>query len=382
MKRILTFIISAFLGLVFCTITVYAEESTLSYEESLLSLFQASGMEDLLTEQNMNSMLEEQGMEVDKPETLAAFSITSILENLAQQAVDAAALPLRTFGLLLGVILLSALAESLQSSRASVNNIYEMICVLCAVGIIANPLSNIFLQASERLEASAGFMLQFSVIFASVLTICGGVTAAAGYQAAIIGACEIAMQLAVHVMLPVLSMGLALSIVDAVNPAVSLDGVVKLLHKATVWLLGLLMTVFLGILSLQSMTAVASDKLASKTTKFVISNFIPFVGGAVSDAYSTVMGSMGILKTTTGVIGIVSILSLFLPVLLQLGIYRFLTAAAGAIAELFAVQRLTRLLKNMECIIAAAFSVSVSFSIIFIVSTAIMLTLSGNLISG
>ncbi len=382
MKKFLLCLFSVFLGLCLCTITVSAEEQTISYDETLSSLFEASGMEDLLDKQDMDNVLNEQGIHADKPETMTSLSFSAILENLAQQAVDAAALPLRTFGLLLGVILLSAIADSLQNTRASVNTIYEMICVLCAVGIIAQPISYVFLQAAEHLEASARFMLQFSAIFASVLTVCGGVTAAVGYQAAILAVCEIALQIAVHVMLPVLSMGLAMSIVDAVNPAISLDGIVKLLHKIIVWMLGLLMSIFLGMLSLQSMTAVTSDKLASRTTKFVISNFVPFVGGAVSDAYSTVLGSMGVLKTTTGVIGIFSIISLFLPVLLQLGIYRFLTAAAAAISELFAVQRMTRLLKNTECIIAAAFSVSVSFSLIFIVSTAIMLTLSGNLIAG
>ena len=257
----------------------------------------------------------------------------------------------------------------------------EMICVLCAVGVVVKPIGNVLLLTSQRLEASAGFMLNFSVIFASVLTVCGGLTTAVAYQTAILGACEAAMQLAVHVLLPILSMGLALSIVDAVNPSISLDGIVKLLHKGTVWVLGLMMSLFLGILSLQSMTGVASDKLASKTTKFMISNFIPFVGGAVSDAYSTVMGSMGVLKTTTGVIGILSVLSLFLPVLLELVIYRFMMALSGAIAEIFAVERVARLLKSMERILAAAFSVAVSFSVIFVVSTALLLLISGNLIS-
>ncbi len=381
MKKILWCILSALFSVLLCTTTVYAEES-LSYDETLSSLLEASGTQEMLAEHGVEESLEAQGIELDDPSTLTSVSFERVLEQLAQQALDAAALPLRTFGLLLGVILLSAFSDSLQSGRASVAAIYEMVCVLCAVGVIAEPISTVFLQAAQQLETSAGFMLNFSMIFGAVLAACGGITTAAGYQAAMLAVCEIAMQLAVHVMLPILSMGLALSIVDAVNPAISLGGVVKLLHKVVIWMLGFLMTIFLGMLTLQSMTAVSADGFTSKTTKFVISNSIPFVGGAVSDAYSTVLGSMGILKSTTGIIGILSVLTLLLPVVLELGIYRLLTAAAASVAELFAVQRLTRLLKNTESILAAAFSVSVSFCVIFIVSTAIMLLLGSNLISG
>lgn len=381
MKRMIAVLIALLLGCILCNTTVYAQETPVSYDETLSTLFEATGMEELLKEQNLDEILDTQMADDNDPQVLSAVTFQGVIDNLISKALDTASIPLQVFGMLLGVILISAIAQSMQSSRESVKAIYEMICVLCAVGVVVKPIGNVLLLTSQRLEASAGFMLNFSVIFASVLTVCGGLTTAVAYQTAILGACEAAMQLAVHVLLPILSMGLALSIVDAVNPSISLDGIVKLLHKGTVWVLGLMMSLFLGILSLQSMTGVASDKLASKTTKFMISNFIPFVGGAISDAYSTVMGSMGVLKTTTGVIGILSVLSLFLPVLLELVIYRFMMALSGAIAEIFAVERVARLLKNMERILAAAFSVAVSFSVIFVVSTALLLLISGNLIS-
>lgn len=371
MKKLLLCILSAILSIFLCNTTVYAEETSPAYDETLTALLQASGTETLISEQGMEEYLED-------PQTM---SMEQVLHALAEQAVEALAKPLHTFGMLLGVILLSAFSQSLSSSRASVSAVYEMICVLCAVGVIAAPMSEVFRQAAVHIESSADFMLRFSAIFGAVLTVCGGITSAAAFQAAMLGICEIALQTAAHVMLPLLSMGLALSIVDAVNPAVSLAGIVRLLHKVTVWMLGLMMSLFLGMLSLQGMAAVSADRLASKTTKFVLSSAIPFVGSAVSDAYSTVLGSMGILRSTTGIIGIVSVITLLLPVLLQLGIYRLLTAAAAAVSELFAVSAITRLLKNTECILAAAFSVTVSFSVIFVVSVGIMLLLGGNLIT-
>ncbi len=366
MKKWLICILSAVIVLLLCMdMPVYAEDAV--YDDTLSALLDASGTGELLAEQGM--------------ENAVLPSFEQLLHSLAEHAVDAAAAPLRTCGMLLGVILLSAFSQSLQNESSTVTRVYEMISVLCAVSVTAAPIAAVFQESCIRLESSADLMLRFSAVFGAVIAVSGGVTAAAGFQAAMLAICEIAMQISVHLLLPALSMGLAMGIVDAVNPEISLSGLVKFFHKTVVWLLGLMMSLFLGMLSLQSMAAISTDKLTSKTAKFVVSNAIPFVGSAVSDACSTVMGSMGVLRSTTGIIGIVAVVSLFLPVLLELAIHRFLIAAASAIAELFAVQSVARLLKHMESILACAFSVSVSFAVIFVVSVAVLLLLGGNLVS-
>ncbi len=380
MKKIFAFVLSLLTLCLLLPIRVYAQEPV--YDETLEALLEAGGITDMLEEQGLEDMLDSYATSPEDPAFAASLSLEAVLRDILTQAAETASEPLRVLALLIGVIMLSALARSLQSSSSETTAVYETVCVLCAVGVIAAPISEVFLQASEMLEGSANFMLSFSAIFAAVLSVSGGVTAAAGYQGMMVAICEIAMQVAVHILFPLLSMGLAMSIVDAVNPAISLEGIVKLTHKVTVWVLGFLMSIFLALLSVQSMVSLSADKLTSRTTKYVISNFVPFVGSAVSDAYSTVLGSMGVLKSTTGMIGIVSVMLLLLPMLLRLGIYRFVAAAAAAVSEVFAAERLTRLLKNLECVMATAFSVAVSFSVMFIVSTAIMMLLGNNIASG
>ncbi len=378
MKRIGCVIACIVLWCFFPPFAVSAEESY-TYDDTLSSLLNASGAETLLEEEGMEDMLAEYDISISEPESLTSFSFRTLLEKLADEIGTALRAPLKTLALLTGVILFAAFVTSLQGSRSPLAELYEVICVLCAVGTIVQPLSQVFLQAADALQRSSGFMLSFSAIFGAVLTVSGGMTTAAGYQAVMVIICQIAMQLAANVMLPLLSMCIAMSIVDAANPAVSLDGIIKLIHKVTVWLLGFLMAVFLGLLSVQSMVALSTDKLASKTTKFVLSNAVPIVGGAVSDAYSTVLGSLGVLRSATGMVGVLSLFLLLTPMLVQLGIYRLLASAAAAVADLFDVGRVARLLKNMESVLSTAFSIAISFSIMLIVSTALMILLGSGL---
>jgi stage III sporulation protein AE len=187
------------------------------------------------------------------------------------------------------------------------------------------------------------------------------------------------MHIATKVLIPLLRMCLAMCIVDAVNPAVSLQGFIQLIQKVTAWILGLMMAVFLGMLTVQSLVAVSADRAGTKAVKYVISGAVPIIGGAVSDAYSAVLGSVGVLRSGVGMVGILALCSLFMPALLNLGIYRLLMAVSSAVSGLFMADGLTRFFKNVECILATGFSVAVSFSVMFVFSSASVLLISGTL---
>ena len=102
---------------------------------------------------------------------------------------------------------------------------------------------------------------------------------------------------------------------------------------------------------------------------------MPVVGNAVSDAYTTVRSSLQILRSTTGVIGIVSLCVLFLPPLVQLLLYRAVVAVGAAAAELFGTKSLLRLLRGTQQALAIAFALLVCFGIMFVVATAIAMTI-------
>jgi len=337
------------------------------FDETLSELLNASGTDDLL-----------QDFEISGTTDITEMQFSDFMGDFLGTVQNQIHTPLETLGLLTGVIILSALAGSLRNQKQNISQIYEIITVLCAAGTAVRPLTDVFLHASEILENSANFMLAFSAVYGGIMTAGGQVTAAAGYQSAMVILCNIALEIAVRLLFPFLTMSLAMSLIDAVNPAVSLAGMIKLIQKITVWILGFLMALFLGFLSVKSIVSVSADRVGTKAIKYAISGFVPFVGGAVSDAYSAVLGSMNMLKSTAGMIGVLGVMALLLPVLTELFLYKFLIAVAAAASELFDASALTRLFRNLEAVLSAGFSVAVSFSVMFIISTGIMMTLGSS----
>lgn len=91
-----------------------------------------------------------------------------------------------------------------------------------------------------------------------------------------------------------------------------------------------MMTVFTGLLSIQSIVGTSADTLGVKAAKFVVSNFVPIVGSAVADAYTTMRSGLGLLRGATGAFGIIALCVTLLPPILEtLCLYLAMTAGGS-----------------------------------------------------
>lgn len=358
-----------------CAVPAHAEEDDMTH-----TFAEESGSADVTDslDWNVQSVLDRLGLSVSDPTKIAeAFTLSTVWDVLGEYISEYVERPFQMLAGLLTVIIFAALLQGLHSGnmRNGTEQVFEFLCALAAVGILAEPLCQSFTAVENALNQGAEFMLIFVPVFAGILAAGGTAGSAVCYQTAVIALADGVMQMITRVLLPFCTMGFALAIVDAVSPSVSVSGLLTLSKKVTTWILGLFMSVFLGVLSMQNWITGSVDTAATKTTKYVISNFVPVVGSAVSDAYTAVRSSLQILRSTTGVIGIAAICILFLPPLIQLLLYRGVVAIGTAAAELFGTQRLLRLLRGTQQVLAIAFALLVCFGVMFVVATAIAMTL-------
>lgn len=358
-----------------CDVPAHAEEDDMTQ-----TFAEESGSADVTDslDWDVQSVLDRLGLSVSDPTKIGeVFTLSTVWDVLGEYISEHVERPFQMLAGLLTVIIFAALLQGLHSGnmRNGTEQVFEFLCALAAVGILAEPLCQSFTAVENALNQGAEFMLIFVPVFAGILAAGGTASSAVCYQTAVIALADGVMQMITRVLLPFCTMGFALAIVDAVSPSVSVSGLLTLSKKVTTWVLGLFMSVFLGVLSMQNWITGSVDTAATKTTKYVISNFVPVVGSAVSDAYTAVRSSLQILRSTTGVIGIAAICILFLPPLVQLLLYRGVVAIGTAAAELFGTQRLLRLLRGTQQVLAIAFALLVCFGVMFVVATAIAMTL-------
>ena len=179
--------------------------------------------------------------------------------------------------------------------------------------------------------------------------------------------------------MPFLSIILAISLVSAINPNLQFGGSAESIKKACQWILGGLTTIFVGLLTIQGMTGTATDSIITRTAKFAASSFIPIIGGAVSEAYSTVYSSLGVIRTSVGTIGIIAILIMVLQPVITIIATKFVVSLAQIISGLFNQQECCDFFKSTNAVLSIALSVVICFSLIFIISTAVLMLMAMNI---
>lgn len=193
------------------------------------------------------------------------------------------------------------------------------------------------------------------------------------YNVLLFGACQGISSLLQAAFVPVISCYLSLAIVTEVVPQMGLAGIVSGFKKLITWALGLTMTLFVGLLSLQSAIAGGGDNVAVKTTKFMISSLIPGVGGSLSELFMATQGCVQLVKSTVGAAGIAIAVLTFLPVLLRVTLWQLVTAAGGIVGEMLGAGELSRLLKSVGSALSVMLAITLYYAMLFIVSTSLMI---------
>lgn len=147
------------------------------------------------------------------------------------------------------------------------------------------------------------------------------------------------------VLLPLILVGTALGIISKVSDRVQISKLSKYFKSTTIWALGIALTLFVGILSLEGSLTSSVDGITAKTAKAAVSNFIPVVGKILGDAVDTVIGCSNILKNAVGLVGVIVVIGICIVPIMKLAILMATYYLASALVEPIADEKIISLLR-------------------------------------
>lgn len=375
MKKIL-FVLIVTIAFTLCPFKVYAEEQT--------NLIDELGIDTQSIDVNLTpeakSFVEENNLSVENTEAMTEITPMEVLTYIWDIFRDKLTKPLRILASLLAVMLISVIVNSTEDSLSnkSMSGMFGVISVLISVGIISDSVSECINTASEALGSGSRFMIGYVPVFAGITASSGSITSAAAYNLLVILVSQGATQIFASIIVPVLSLCMAMGIVEAINPDFRLSGITEGVKKGVTFLIGFVMTIFIGLMSLQSIVGASADTLGVKAAKYMVSNWIPFVGGAIADTYTTVKHSLGLLRGGAGFLGIAVIFIMVVPPLVEIIAMRLIFSAADIISDLFGASQMKILLKNTGWILSITLSILMCFAVMLIISTTILMLVGLN----
>lgn len=154
---------------------------------------------------------------------------------------------------------------------------------------------------------------------------------------------DMLLSAAVRLVMPTVLAFLAVSVAASAFDSKKLSRLCKLLKKVCVLLMTALAIGFTAYLGISSAISASADALALRAAKTAISTALPVVGGIVSDAAASVIGSAELLKSTVGVFGMLIIGAICAAPFAILGLNYLAYKAAAAGVAVFGSERLSSL---------------------------------------
>lgn len=348
-----------------------------SYNEQMKS----SNADKLLNEltPEARKSLEEIGITSPDYEALSALSLDKIFAKVISLVSTESKAPVMSLSIVIGIILLCALAESFKTSLSDgpLSGVLGSVSTICIASALIIPVVMTISRATAVIEGASSFILAYVPVMA-VLMISGGQAVSGGsYYTLMMGAAQAVAQLSSKFLMPLLSILLGISITSAIAPRINLISFAELFSKTVKWVLAFVMSLFVTLLTLQNVLGTAADNAAARAARFTISSAVPVVGSALSDAFTTVQSCVRLLKSGVGVFAIIAAIITFLPVIIECIVWMVSINLSATAAEIFGLKEPCALLRASGKVIGTTFAVLMSVMTVFIISTSIVLVIGG-----
>ncbi|NFL96234.1 stage III sporulation protein AE [Clostridium botulinum] len=302
------------------------------------------------------------------------ISVNKAAKAITTYVFKEIAASLKLIALLIMVAIICALLNNLQKafSNETLSDIAYFACYALIIIILARSFYLGVNIARDTINKMTDFMMALIPILVMLIASIGGIVEATMLDPIIIGTINISANIFSKFIIPLICMTFVLQFVDNLSEDYKINKLTKLLNQVALWTQGIVMTVFVGVVTIRGITSKAMDQVTVKTAKYAVDNFVPVVGKCLSDAISTVAGYSLLLKNSISTLGLIVIVAMLLVPVIKLLIMAFMYKMAAALIEPISDSRLVNSIGAAGDSLILILSCLICVSVMFFIMIAIM----------
>ncbi|MFC2948204.1 stage III sporulation protein AE [Virgibacillus sediminis] len=379
-KKSVHIIIFTVLFLLIGQANVFAEPSTEEIEDALM---QEISLEEV--QQYWNTLVDDYGGYLPELEKTSIYefikeqdsitlkdTIRGFIEFLFHELIQNG----RLLGMLIMLTLFSSVLQTMHNAfeKSAVSKIAYFVVYMVLLFIALNSFYLALSYARDTIEAMTSFMIALLPLVLGLMATFGNMLTVSFFHPVIVFLIHASGLLISNFILPLLSLSALLLIVSSINEEYKVTHLANFFRNLAMGTLGVFLTIFLGVMSVQGTASAIQDGVAMKTTKFITGNFIPVVGRTFTDAADTILSATLLLKNAVGIVGVLIILFLVLfPVIKIFAIaliYKIAAAILQPIGDGPVISSLNTISNYIVLILACVLAVSFMFLLAIVIIVA------------
>lgn len=300
----------------------------------------------------------------------------SILNLLGKETVSS----LKIIGSIIVIIVIHSIIRSISEGleNKSIAEVTYYVQYILIVTLIMTNFADIITMVKDSINSLIGFSNCLIPLLMTLILTTGSIVSVNILQPILLFIITFIGNFINTIIIPITLVSRALSIVSKVSDKIQLGKLSKFFKSSVIWILGVILTLFVGLVSLEGTLGSSVDGITAKTTKAAVSSFIPVVGKILGDAVDTVIGCANILKNSVGIVGVIVIIGICIMPIIKLILLMSTYYIGAAICEPIADKKIIELLAQMGDTFKILLAILCSISIMLIIGTTLVIKISNS----
>ncbi len=272
--------------------------------------------------------------------------------------------------------ILKSISESLEND--GICKLIYYVQYIAIVTVVMTNFSDVIQMVKTTTENLVGFINTLIPVLVSLMIYTGSITTSSILEPIILFLINFIGNMIQNILIPVILLITSISIISKISDKVQVEKIAKFLKSSTTWFLGLALTIFVGVVSLEGTLASSVDGITAKTAKTIVSSAIPVVGKILGDVVDSVLGCGVILKNAVGFLGVIVIIGICILPILKLSILTISYKLVASISEVVADSKIVSLLEQIADIFKILLAILVSVSFMVMIGTTLLVKMSNS----
>lgn len=282
---------------------------------------------------------------------------------------------------ILVITLISSILTNLQSTfeNSSISSLANYITYILIAILVVGSFYQLIDVVKHSVELMVNFMEILLPILLTFLVLAGGPNTKILFHPMILGAVNVIGALVKNVIFPLIYFSFIVSVLSNLSHRIELRKISELGRQIIVFIISIAFTVFIGIITIYGLST-KIDGLSIRTAKFAVDKFVPIVGGFLSDAVETVIGSSAILKNGIGIIGLFVLILITIFPLIKISTLLLIYKVIGAVIEPIVSPNISNFFNDVSKTLLLILISMVSIAIMFFITITIIVDTGNSLL--
>lgn len=205
--------------------------------------------------------------------------LKKILSLLGSQFIDTIKVLINILLIVLVHSILKSITDGLENGEIS--KIVYYVQYILIVTIIMTNFTDILKSVNETIENLIGFSETLIPLLITLMAYTGSITTTSVIEPILLFMVEFISNMIKTFIIPLISIITVLIIISKITERIQISKLGNFLKSSIIWVLGIILTVFVGVVSLEGNLTSSVDGLTAKTTKAAVSSLIPIVRKSV-----------------------------------------------------------------------------------------------------